>query len=69
MMDKISQILQKYQMDSMTFLGKALMTPYVIKDMFEWILEMNNTDAYYRWDDNGEVIGNIYSNPELLKES
>jgi uncharacterized phage protein (TIGR01671 family) len=32
---------------------------YVVEDMIEWILEMNNSDSYYRWDNNGEVIGNI----------
>ena len=40
---------------------------YVINDMVEWFEEMYDADSYYRWDDIGEVVGNVYDNPELVK--
>jgi len=52
----------KYSID-----GHEQTIPYVISDMTEWFEEMYDPDSYYRWDDKGEVIGNIYENPELLE--
>lgn len=50
----------KYSID-----GYLQSTPYLIKDMIEWIKEMYNTDSYYQWDDCIEVIGNRCENPEM----
>jgi len=42
-------------------------TPYIIEDMIDWFKEMYDSDSYYRWDDSGEIIGNKFENPELIK--
>ena len=39
----------------------------IIVDMFNLKIGMEDKDRYTRFDDNFEVIGNIYENPELLK--
>ena len=52
----------KYSID-----GHEQSSPYVIENMVEWFEIMYDSDSYYRWDDIGEVIGNICENPELLK--
>ena len=48
--------------------GHKQAVPYIIEDMTDWFEEMYNTDSYYRWDNQGKVIGNIYENPKLLEK-
>lgn len=41
-------------------------TPYIVEDMRELYLETERDDRYYRIN-KMEIIGNIYTNPELRK--
>ena len=46
--------------------GDEQTTPYLVDSIEEWLEDRYNSDPYYRWDNNGEIIGNIDENPELL---
>lgn len=46
--------------------GCKQVTPYIVEDMRELYLETERDDRYYRIT-KMEIIGNIYTNPELRK--
>jgi len=52
--------------------GDIIKTPYGMSRIFErlgcWFVEMQKELGYFTIDEPIEVIGNIYENPDLLKE-
>ena len=50
----------KYSID-----GDEQSCPYVVRSIARWFEMMYDADSYYRWDDMGEVIGNVYENPDM----
>lgn len=42
--------------------------PYIVKDLRWFYFDINQTDLYFRISKQ-EIIGNIYENPKLLRET
>lgn len=47
--------------------GDAQSDPYIVEDIYDFHIQINRDDNYYRIDRSSlKIIGNIHQNPELL---
>ena len=66
LLDKNGKEIYEGDLLKISMQGDVQTSPFVVENLWDLHVGMENGDPYLRIDDTGEVIGNIYENPELV---